>query len=133
MRPALPIAMLRKVAVFGGLLSGLSSCRGVGDPPAKPGPPILAQGEVELENVDTECAGLIAALDRYGQCPNLEDGDRQWVRSAIDAAEDSFAAGKKANPDEPSQHAIAMACHRATKSMQAATERCLAGKRPRVD
>ena len=84
--------------------------RGVGDPPAKPGPPILAQGEIELENVDTECAGLIAALDRYGQCPNLEDGDRQWVRSAIEAAENSFAAGKKANPDEPSQHAIVGVC-----------------------
>jgi hypothetical protein len=94
---------------------------------------IPAEGDVELETVDAECAGLIAALDHYGRCPNLEDGDRQWVRSAIDAAEDSFAAGKKANADEPSRAAMAMACHRAARSMHAATERCLAGKRPRVD
>ena len=124
--------MFQKVTVFGILLTGLG-CGHASDPPAKAGPPILAEGDIELENVDAECAGLIAALDRYGQCPNLDDGDRQWVRSAIDAAEDSFAAGKKANPDEPAQHAIAMACHRAATSMRAATERCIAGKRPRVD
>jgi hypothetical protein len=103
------------------------------DPAVKPGPPIMAQGEVELETAEVECAGLVAALDKYGQCPNLEDGDREWTRNAIEAAEESWAAGKKANPDEPSLHAIAMACHRAALSMQAATERCHAGKRPRVD
>ena len=137
MRPTLPIPLLRKVTLFGTLLSGFALASGcqhvVRDPPTKPGPPILADGDVQLENVDTECAGLIAALDRYGQCPNLEDGDRQWTRAAIDAAEDSFAAGKKALPDEPSQHAIAMACHRAAMTMRAATERCQTGKRPRVD
>lgn len=132
MRPTLPIAIFRKVTLFGMLLT--AGCHAVTkDPPVKPGPPILAEGEVELETAEVECAGLVAALDKYGQCPNLEDGDRQWTRNAIEAAEESWAAGKKSNPDEPSLHAIAMACHRAALSMQAATERCHAGKRPRMD
>ncbi len=133
MRPALPIAMFRKVALFGSLLSAVGCRHGGHDATVAPGPPILAESEIQLENFDTECAGLIAALYRYGLCPNLEDGDRQWVRAAIEAAENSFAAGKKSNPDEPSQHVMAMACHRAADTMHAATERCLAGKRPRVD
>jgi hypothetical protein len=105
----------------------------VSDPPTRPGPPIPAEPEADLANMDTECAGLIAALDAYGQCPNLESGDREWARSAIEAAEDSFAAGKKSNPDEPSQKAMAAACHRAAVSIRDATERCRAGKRPKVD
>jgi len=130
MRRVLPRGFGRKCAAIV-LLAG---CRHVvGDPPTKPGPPIPAAPDVTLENMDTECAGLIAALDMYGKCPNLEDGDREWTRSAIEAAEQSFAAGKKANADEPSQHAIALACHRATASIQFATQRCQAGKRPKVD
>jgi hypothetical protein len=105
----------------------------VGDKHVEPGPPIPAEPETDLESMDAECAGLIAAIDNYGKCPNLEDADRAWVRAVIESAEDAFAAGKKANPDEPSQRAIAMACHRATLSMQFATARCQAGKRPRVD
>ena len=66
-------------------------------------------------------------------CPNLEDSDRQWAQRTIEVAEDSFAAGKKASPDEPSQKAIAAACHRAARSIGFATQRCLAGKRPKVD
>ncbi|NVB84497.1 MAG: hypothetical protein HOV81_39345 [Kofleriaceae bacterium] len=103
------------------------------DKPVAPGAPIPAEPDANLENMETECAGLIAALDTYGKCPNLEDGDRAWVRAVIESAEDGFAAGRKAKPDEPSQKAIAMACHRATISMQFATARCQAGKRPRVD
>lgn len=136
MRPTLPIPLFRKVVLFGGLLTGFgaSGCHAVtSDPPVKPGPPILAQGDVQLDSADAECAGLVAALDKYRQCPNLEDGDREWARAAIEAAEESYAAGKKANPDEPSLNAIAMACHRAAASMHAATERCHAGKRPKVD
>jgi hypothetical protein len=132
MRPTLPRAFRRKV-LLGSLLI-LSGCHHVvSDPNVKPGTPIPAEPEAQLENMDTECAGLIAALDTYGKCPNLDDGDRDWVRSVIESAEQSFAAGKKGNPDEPAQKAIAMACHRATISMQFATVRCQAGKRPRVD
>jgi hypothetical protein len=112
----------------------LAGCKHVvSDPKVLPGPPIPAEPEQALENMDTECAGFVAAVDTYGKCPNLEDGDRQWVRNVIEAAEEAFAAGKKANPDEPAQKAIAMACHRAALSMQFATERCKAGKRPRMD
>ncbi|HEY5946964.1 MAG TPA: hypothetical protein VIV40_15780 [Kofleriaceae bacterium] len=105
----------------------------VSDAHVQPGPPIPAEPETNLKDMDTECAGLISALDVYGQCPNLEDGDRTWAHSTIEYAQDTFAAGKKANPDEPSQKAIAAACHRATLSIQYATQRCQAGKRPKVD
>jgi hypothetical protein len=132
MRPTLPRAFVLKV-LLGSLLT-LAGCKHVvSDPSVKPGPPIPAEPEQALENMDTECAGFIAAVDTYGKCPNLEDGDREWVRNVIEAAEEAFAAGKKANPDEPAQKAIAMACHRAALSMQFATERCKAGKRPRMD
>ena len=94
---------------------------------------VIAEPDTDLGNMDTECAGLIAALDLYGQCPNLEDGGREWTQRAIEVAEQSFAAGKKANPDEPSQKAIAAACHRAAQSIRDATERCHAGKPPKVD
>jgi hypothetical protein len=132
MPTTLPRAFVFKV-LLGSCLT-LAACKHVtSDPPVKPGPPIPAEPETNLENVDTECAGLIAALDTYGKCPNLEDADRQWVRDVIEAADASFAAGKKASPDEPAQKAMAMACHRAALSMQFATERCRAGKRPRTD
>lgn len=135
MPPTLPSAFVRSFA--SGLLGTLlmvAGCKHVmSDPPVKPGPPIPAEPDQQLENMDTECAGLVAALDSYGKCPNLEDGERNWVSAAIEAAEASFAAGKKSNPDEPAQRAIALACHRASLSMQFATERCQAGKRPRTD
>ncbi len=121
-----------RAAALGLLL--IAGCKHVvSDKQVAPGAPIPAEPEAQLENMDTECAGLIAALDTYGKCPNLEDGDRAWVRSVIESAEDSFAAGKKSNPDEPAQKAMAMACHRAAISMQFATARCQAGKRPRSD
>jgi hypothetical protein len=119
--------------LLGALLSASACKHVVADKPVQPGPPIPAEPEAVLENMDTECAGLIAALDTYGKCPNLEDSDRQWTQRTIEVAEDSFAAGKKSNPDEPSQKAIAAACHRAARSIAFATQRCLAGKRPKVD
>jgi hypothetical protein len=119
---------------IGVLLIVIASCKHVvSEKPVPPGPPIPAEPEMQLENMDTECAGLIAALDKYGQCPNLEEGERDWTRRTIEAAEQSFAAGKKSNPDEPSQKAIAAACHRAALSINYATQRCQAGKRPKVD
>ena len=139
MRLILPKPFFRKPTYFGSLLmlSGLvalSACRHASaDPPAKPGPPITARGDVDLASSDEECSGLIAAVDAYGKCPNLGDRDRQWAHAVIENAEHAFAAGKKANPDEPSQHAIAMGCHRARQSMLAATARCQNGPRPRPD
>lgn len=136
MRLILPSAFVRKVSLIGTLLTMFAAggCKHVSsDKPVTPGPPIPAEPEVDLENVDTECAGMIAAYDRYDQCPNLEEGDRRFVRKVIESAEESFAAGKKAQPDEPTQKAMAMACRRAAVSIGFATERCHAGKRPRVD
>jgi hypothetical protein len=133
MRVTLPSALFRKLWFFGALLLGLSCKHVTSDPATTPGPPIAAEPEVDLESMDAECAGLVAAVDHYGQCPNLEDADRQWARSVIEAAEQSLAAGRKAKPDEPSQKAIAMACRRATVSIGYATQRCQAGKRPKID
>ena len=124
----------RKVRRLGLLLILAVGCKHVvSEKSVAPGPPIPAEPEAQLENMDTECAGLIAALDTWAKCPNLEDADRDWMRRTIEAAEDSFAAGKKSNPDEPSQKAIAATCHRATLSIRYANQRCLAGKRPKVD
>jgi len=124
----------RRKVCLGVLLIVIVGCKHVvSEKSVPPGPPIPAEPEAQLENMDTECAGLIAALDTYGKCPNLEDGDRDWTQRTIEAAEESFAAGKKSNPDEPSQKAIAAACHRAALSIQYATQRCQAGKRPKVD
>ena len=119
---------------LGILLSVIASCKHVvSDKAVAPGPPIPAEPDTQLKDMDTECKGLITSLESYGSCPNLEDGDRDWTRRTIEAAEQSFAAGKKSNPDEPSQRAIAAACHRAALSIGYATQRCQAGKRPKVD
>lgn len=123
----------RKVWQVGGLLVLMGCKHVVREEPVTPGRPIPAEPEAELKDTDTECGGVIAALDRYGQCPNLDDSDREWARRTIEYAQQSFAAGKKANPDEPSQRAIAAACHRAAISIDYATQRCLAGKKPKVD
>jgi hypothetical protein len=133
----LPSSIVRDLAIVGAILGALLSsaaCKHVvQEKPVQPGPPIPAEPETDLQNMDTECGGLISALERYGQCPNLEDGDRQWTQRTIEVAQDSFAAGKKSNPDEPSQKAIAAACRRAALSIDYATQRCQAGKRPKVD
>jgi hypothetical protein len=137
MTVTLPSSIFRNLAIVGTILGGFlsaSACKHVVNEKAvQPGPPIPAEPETDLQNMDTECGGLISALDRYGQCPNLEDGDRQWAKRTIEYAQETFAAGKKSSPDEPSQKAIAAACHRATVSIDYAAQRCLAGKRPKVD
>ncbi|HET9993430.1 MAG TPA: hypothetical protein VFQ65_33065, partial [Kofleriaceae bacterium] len=73
------------------------------------------------------------ALLKYGECPNNEEDDKAWAKNVAEIAQQSFEAGKKGKPDEPSQHVIALACHKATLSVRHATERCAHGKRPRPD
>ena len=125
------IGMKRFIGVF---LILITACKHVvTEKPVQPGPPIPAEADADLQNMDTECASVITALTRFGECPNAEDGERQWAQRTSEYAQESFAAGKKSNPDEPSQKAIAAACHRAARSIDYATQRCHAGKRPKVD
>ena len=78
-----------------------------------------------------ECEAMIGALTAYKTCPNLDDFDRQDLDAWIERANRDFAAGRKADPERNAQQAIAMACVRATRSVQAATERCQAGPKPK--
>lgn len=135
MRPTLPRASRQKFRGFGRLLAALllAACSHQADPPVTPGPPLPAEPDIQVGTPDQECDGLNAALAAYGECPNLEDGDRNWAHAVIEVAEQSFTAGKKAELDEPSKRAIAVACHKAAESIQHATERCRNGKAPKTD
>lgn len=73
------------------------------------------------------------ADDKYGQCPNLKENEREGVRDVIEVSQKSVTAGKKSNPDEPSPKAIAKACRRAAVSIGFATDVCPTGKRSRMD
>lgn len=117
---------------FGLFLTVIAACHHA-DPPVRPGPPLPAEPDVRLGSVDDECGGLEKAIAAWQTCPNLDDDDREWLHAIGDYAEQSFAAGKKGNPDEESQKAIALGCHRAAVSIVHATERCNAGPKPRVD
>jgi hypothetical protein len=134
MRPTLPRAYAHKFPIFGGLLCVLVACQHVvKDPPATPGPPLPAEPDAVVDTMERECERLIAALATYGECPNLVEGDRQWVRSVIEYAQQSCAAGVKAEPDDAARRAMAMGYHRAAASINFATQRCLAGPRPQPD
>jgi hypothetical protein len=105
-------------------------------PPVAPGPPIAAQEELAVDTYDKECAALVAALNEYSQCPNLDDDDRAWIHATIDYAEHSFAAGKKglgAHPDAEGEKAMALKCRQAAISIGFAHQRCKAGPKPHVD
>jgi hypothetical protein len=109
----------------------LAACVRKDPPPAKPAPPLPADPEVQLESMQVECDGMVAALNSFLGCPNNEPGDRAAIEGWIERATRDFAASRKANPEPNAQKAIAAACRRATDSVKAATERCMNGKRPR--
>ncbi len=132
MRPTLPRAFRRNVRDFVVFLAIVAGCHHAG-PTVVPGPPLPAEPEIKLGSMDEECGGFQKAIEAWRACPNLDEDDRDWLHSISDYAEQSFAAGKKGNPDEDSQKAIALACHRAAVSIVHATERCNAGPKPRVD
>lgn len=111
------------------LLSVLGCTRA--PPRAAPGPAIAADPPVELRGMVEECDALVGALSTFKTCPNLEPEDRRDLDAWIERASRDFAAGRKAEPAPDAQKAIAMACLRATRSVEAATERCLAGPRPK--
>jgi hypothetical protein len=102
-------------------------------PPVAPGPPILAEAEVVVGTMDAECDALIAAIEQYRACANLTSRERDGITSLIEQTQRSIDAGHKANPDDKAQHAIAVSCHRASVSVNAAAERCHNGPTPRPD
>lgn len=117
--------------VLFGLAIGLAAC-GPKQPPSPPaGPTIPADPVVDLREMDVECDALIAALTQFKTCPYLEQYDQQELDGWIIRAQKDFAAGRKARPEPNGQRAIALACLRATKSVQAASERCAAGPPPK--
>ncbi len=109
---------------------GLAGCHS-DPPPVAPGEPIPAAAEVQVDSMDTECNALVAAITTYGECPYGDDDDKAYAKQLAQVAQESFDAGRKGNPDAPSQHVIALACHRATVSVRNATERCANGPKPK--
>lgn len=84
-----------------------------------------------LRGMEAECDAMITALSAWQTCPNLDDADRQDLDFWIERAHKDFAAGRKAKPEANAQQAIALACLRATQSVEAANERCQAGPPPK--
>ena len=111
----------------------LAACVRKDPPPAAPAPPLPADPEVKLESMQVECDAMVGALAVFKACPNHEDEDREVVDAWIERANRDFAASRKANPEPNAQRAIAAACRKATDSVKAATERCLAGPRPKLE
>ncbi len=99
--------------------------------PIKPAAPLPADPPVALDTMDKECDGLLAELTSFRDCPFHEEDEREDVEAWIETANRNLAAGKKAQPEPNAQKAIAGACHRAAISVKAATQRCLAGPRPK--
>lgn len=111
----------------------LAACARRDPPPTTPAPPLPADPEVALESMQVECDAMLGALATFKACPNHEDDDREAIEAWIERANRDFAASRKANPEPNAQKAIAAACRKAADSVKAATERCHAGPRPKVD
>ncbi len=122
MRPTLPSV----------LFTFLLGC-GPSQKPVAPGPPIAADPPVQLGSMIVECDAMVAALETFRACPNLDEDDQRDLDAWIERAQKDFAAGRKVELEAPAQAAIARNCRRATNSVAAATARCHAGKKPRVD
>lgn len=99
-------------------------------PPVAPGPPIRAEPTVEVKAMGDECNALLAAFEVWKACPNASEGEKKELEAQEDYAKLSFEASTKVELDAKQQHAIALGCQRATASVQAAAQRCNAGKPP---
>jgi hypothetical protein len=93
--------------------------------PIQPAAPLPADPPVTLGTMKAECDALLAALDTYKSCPNHDKDDAEDVEGWIKVATRNITAGTKVDPEPNAQKAIAGACHRATRSIKAANERCL--------
>ena len=113
------------------LLVLLTACASAQSTPVKPATPLPADPDVQLQSMQIECDAMVAALETFKACPNHEDEDRESIDAWIETANRNFAASRKAKPEPNAQKAIAGACHKATLSVTAATERCLAGPKPK--
>lgn len=102
-------------------------------PPVAPGPPIAADPPIALKSMTDECDGMLAALATFRACPNLDEDNRQDLQAWIERANQDFTAGRKVTLAADAQQAIALACHRASASVVAATGRCRAGRPPKTD
>ena len=111
----------------------LVACVRKDPPPARPAPPLPADPEVKLESMQVECDAMLGALAGYKACPNHEPEDRDVIQAWIERANQDFAASRKVSPEPNAQKAMAAACRKATDSVKAATERCQAGPRPKID
>jgi len=111
----------------------LVACVRKDPPPARPAPPLPADPEVKLESMQVECDAMLGALAGYKACPNHEPEDRDVIQAWIERANQDFAASHKVSPEPNAQKAMAAACRKATDSVKAATERCQAGPRPKID
>src|SRR5437016_6114819 len=112
MRPTLPSLIALVFWSFGGCHHDL--------PPATPGRPIPAEPDVEVDTMQKECDALVDAFTGWKTCPNLDDRGRRELDAWIEVAKQSFEASTKAGPEPKAQHAIAVACRRATSSARAA-------------
>src|SRR5262245_33773865 len=109
MRPTLPRAPGRFLLS----LALLVACTRHADPPVAPAPPLPAEPEAKVGKMDEECNAFLAGLATWHDCPNLTNNEAAGIKATLEFAESSFAVGKKAELDEPSQHEIAIRCHRA--------------------
>ncbi|MBA3393086.1 MAG: hypothetical protein H0T89_10600 [Deltaproteobacteria bacterium] len=125
------VLYLAVVPAFAAVLA--AGCARRDPPPVKPAPPLPADPARELQTMQIECDGMIAALAAYKACPNLEEADLAHLDDWIETADRAFAASRKAKPEPNAQNAIAGACRKATESVRAAAERCAAGPRPKID
>jgi len=128
MRPTLPSDFGRKWL----LIATLVGCHHE-VPPVPPGEPIPAEPDLVVGTMEAECDALVAAITAYGTCPNADEDIRVWSKRVAEIAQQAFDAGKKGEPKPEDQKVIALACHKATVSMQNATTRCKNGPLPKVD
>ncbi|MCX5748429.1 MAG: hypothetical protein NT062_38740 [Proteobacteria bacterium] len=124
MRPPLPslfATISLSVSIF--------ACRH--ENPVAPGPPIPPESEIVVGTMADECGKMIGAMERWKACPNIEEDETETLDFWIAHARNDFAASAKATPDPKAAQSIAVRCHRALDSLDAAIERCANGKRPK--